>query len=220
MENKSRVWTLRAAAILLILVLATVVWSSGLFARFVSFASGGDSARVAKFDFKVSNIMHQDEKGNLADVTDYLASSGGHNIYVDPGVRESASHFWYEYTVENDSEVTVEVTFKAKTTRNIPYRVYFAGSRNFTEIQKEYAASRNDKDFNIYRVNYGDLVVGGKDYSGNKTITLAPGKSQTVYLWMDWANVDNNPEYDYLKTYDRSYEIDQFTVTIDCRQVD
>ena len=211
MENKSKVWTLRAAAVLLILVLATVVWSSGMFARFVSYASGGDGARVAKFSFKVTNIMHEDENDVLTDVTDYLASSGGHNIYVDPGMKENESHFWYEYTVENDSEVTVEVTFKAKVTRNLPYRIYFAGSKNFAEIEAEYAAKGNT---NIYRVNYGDLA----GYAGDKTITLTPGQSQTVYLWMDWANPDNG--YEDLKGYDRSYEIDQFTVTIDCRQVD
>ena len=218
MENKSKVWTLRAAAVLLILVLATVVWSSGMFARFVSFASGGDGARVAKFSFKVSNILHQDENGVVTDVTDYLASSGGHNIYVDPGINkttpgknEALSHFWYEYTVENDSEVTVSVTFKAKVTHNLPYRVYFAGSKILDEISAEYEAKGND---NIYRVNYGDLA----GYTGDKTITLTPGQSQTVYLWMDWANPDNG--YEDLKGYDRSYEIDQFTVTIDCRQVD
>jgi len=211
MENKFKVWTLRAAAVLFVLVLATTVMCSGLFARFISFASGGDSARVAKFDFKVSQILHEDENDAITDVTALLAGTGGHNILVDPGMNENASHFWYEFHVENDSEVTVSVTFKAKTTRNMPYRVYFAGSKVLSEVEKEYAAKGNT---NIYRVNYGDLA----GYTGDRIITLTPGQQQTVYLWMDWA--DPNSGYEDLKSCERSYEIDQFTVTIDCRQVD
>ena len=212
MENKFKVWTLRVAAVLFVLVLATTVMCSGLFARFISFASGGDSARVAKFSFKVSEILHEDENDVVTDVTNLLSGPGGHNIYVDPGMNEAASHFWYEYTVENDSEVTVSVTFKAKCSRNLPYRIYFAGSKVLSEVEAEYAAKGND---NIYIVNYGDLTT---QRAGDKTITLAPGDKQTVYLWMDWANPDNG--WEDLKSYERSYEIDQFTVTIDCRQVD
>ena len=211
MENKFKVWSLRVAAVLFVLVLGTAVMCSGMFARFVSFASGGDGARVARFDFKVSEILHEDENGVVTDVTDLLSGPGGHNIYVDPGMDEAASHFFYEFSVENDSEVTVSVTFKAKTTWNLPYRIYFAGSRKLKDIEDEYKAKGNT---NIYRVNYGNL----DGYTGDKTITLAPGEGKTVYLWMDWANP--NSGYESLKSYERSYEIDQFTVTIDCRQVD
>ena len=217
MQNRFGKWTLRVAAILFLGVLATTVMCSGLFARFVSFASGGDSARVAKFNFKVSQILYEDENDVVTDVTNTLSS--GHNIYVDPGMRENASHLWYEYTVENDSEVTTQVTFKAKLTRNLPYRIYFAGSKVFSEIQAEYNEKFNmpaNTNFNFYAVNYGDLT----NYPGNKTITLAPGEKQTVYLWLDWANVDNNPSYDDLKDYRRSYEIAQLKITIECRQVD
>ena len=64
-ERTKHVFALRAAAVLLVLVLVTTSMVSGRYARYFSTATGGDSARVAAYVFNVS-----DDVGHYLDLTD------------------------------------------------------------------------------------------------------------------------------------------------------
>ena len=198
MENKFKVWSLRVAAVLFVLVLGTAVMCSGMFARFVSYASGGDGARVARFDFKVSEILFdhvslngtRDDTAAWQNVTAEYTGAGGHNITMYPSNGDN----FFKYSFANDSEVAVAVTITVETLGNIPLRLDF----------EETISSSHDTKTKT---------------SETYTMELAPRESGSVYLWVDWPN-PNDQQYNYLWTYNYSSEIDNMTVTIDCRQID
>lgn len=97
-------WIMRAAGILLCLVLASTHLVCGLFARYTTSASGSDSARVAKF---------QVTEAAVADATDLTQVISAELI---PGVP-----FVAKTEVSNDSEVAICYEIKAKNlTGNLP----------------------------------------------------------------------------------------------------
>lgn len=78
-----------AALVLLMLTMISIHMTSGLYARYVSSASGEDSARVAKFDVSVSDAYGQTV-----------------SVPIQPG-EEAEKYF----TVTNKSEVAVSLKF-------------------------------------------------------------------------------------------------------------
>lgn len=86
---------MRVAAVLLVLVLFSTAMVSGRYARYVSSASGSDSARVAKFQIT--------ESGDILDREIFSCD-------LSPGTSHEA-----EIQVFNDSEVAVDYTITAKT---------------------------------------------------------------------------------------------------------
>ena len=85
--------------LLVCLTFFSVHMSSGLYARYVTQASGSDSARVAKFD-----------------VTDTLLINGKTvDDFVVGGAMIPGQVTTYEYTVTNHSEVAVKISVDAKS---------------------------------------------------------------------------------------------------------
>lgn len=80
-----------AALVLLLLTMISIHLTSGLFARYTSSSSGADSARVAKFDVKVTGPA----ENVLCEVT-----------ALHPG--------GITFTVENKSEVAIEYSIRVK----------------------------------------------------------------------------------------------------------
>lgn len=108
MKQKNRApvnWMLRAASILLCLVLVSSYLVCGMFARYTTSASGSDSARVAKFEIKGGEISSSMITADLV-----------------PGEIKAC-----EIKIENKSEVAVdyEVIIK-KMESNLPltFKVY------------------------------------------------------------------------------------------------
>ena len=95
-NRKAHVIVLRAAAVLLILVMLSTSMVAGRYARYTSSASGNDSARVAKF--RVT------ESGDLK--TTFI-------VKISPG--KSVDKI---ITVANDSEVAVEYEIIARNEHN------------------------------------------------------------------------------------------------------
>jgi len=99
-KNKAPVnWILRAAGVLLCLVLASSYLVCGMFARYTTTATGSDTARVAKFDITGTGLQTMDITADLS-----------------PGGSETCN-----LQIKNNSEVAVE--FKAtiqKQTDNLP----------------------------------------------------------------------------------------------------
>lgn len=84
---------IRIALILLCLVMVSIHLMSGMYARYTTKASGSDSARVAKFDVKITG-----------DATD---------LEVSCTANDDGS---YKITVENHSEVAVSYTISVNKT--------------------------------------------------------------------------------------------------------
>jgi len=99
-KNKAPVnWVLRAAGVLLCLVLASTYLVCGMFARYTTSASGSDSARVAKFSISGTAIQSADITADLS-----------------PGEEKTC-----EMEINNDSEVAVEFEVSIKNlTNNLP----------------------------------------------------------------------------------------------------
>ena len=101
---------MRIAMVLLCLVLATMCWNSGLQARYVSSASGSDSARVARFDVDFSNTT---DGTQLLEITPFaleISPVDTDDGYVDAGNK---------IAVANNSETTVKLTFDVTDTGNL-----------------------------------------------------------------------------------------------------
>lgn len=116
---------MRIASVLLVAVLMSTCAISGTFAKYVTEATGSDSARVAKWDFKVNNTTANsnnftfdlfktvnDSDGNAE--TDIKYTDG---TIIAPGTKGS-----FEIVLKNDSEVTAEyvIDYTVTNTNNIP----------------------------------------------------------------------------------------------------
>jgi len=95
--RKPHIIILRLAAVLLIMVMLSTSMVAGRYARYVSTASGSDTARVAVFNVE--------EGGSLMN----SFSEGLHDLYPGQTIKK-------EIVVNNKSEVTIEYTVSAKST--------------------------------------------------------------------------------------------------------
>jgi len=94
---------MRTVAVLLMLVLVSTGIVSGRYARYVSSASGEDSARVAKFEVSVS----ENEFASFF------------SVEIEPGGKVEKTVF-----VTNKSEVTVAMDFSVKNVyENLPLQI-------------------------------------------------------------------------------------------------
>jgi len=111
-KNRAPVnWMLRAASILLCLVLVSSYLVCGMFARYTTSASGSDSARVAKFEIQETGV-----------------STISLNDPISPGEKVTRT-----LTVQNKSEVAVEYEVTVvNQSGNLPLKFYVDGS-NATE---------------------------------------------------------------------------------------
>ncbi len=102
---------LRSAGVLLLLVIVTAMLIPGMYARFLTRANGGDSAKVASF-----SITSQ-----LLDASDVLTEKI--DLSMKPGDTET-----YTIKIKNDSEVSVSCTLTvANQTGNLPLELSLNG---------------------------------------------------------------------------------------------
>lgn len=106
MDKKQPVnWIARIAMVLLLLVLVSAHFSSGLLARYTVSASGSDSARVAVFQVT--------EAGTL-----FLE---GFSLSMDPSDPDKLCA---TIEVDNQSETAIRCTVEVLTTGNLPLSFY------------------------------------------------------------------------------------------------
>lgn len=109
------------AMIALVLVMATSYMTSGLYARYVSSASGSDSARVARFDIQETGTLYTETFAVELD-----PSTGA----LNPAALE----------IKNSSEVAVRCVFTYETTGNLPLDIYW---KNGTTKVEEFVFGPN-----------------------------------------------------------------------------
>ena len=111
-------WIYRAAAALLVLVLLTSHLSGRMMARYRVTGSGGDGARVAKFEVERAG--------------DLLVK--GIKIPMDP---TSGTQMCADLTVVNESETAIRCIPTLKTTGNLPVTFFWSTDPNGTDKSKE-----------------------------------------------------------------------------------
>lgn len=135
-KNKAPVnWMLRAAGVLLCLVLASTYLVCGMFARYTTSASGSDSARVAKFEIVGGEVVSEKITASLV-----------------PGANISCP-----LTIQNKSEVAVEYEVTViNETNNLPlsFRVYDESAEGYlegdgTSFSANLSANGDEKNYNL-----------------------------------------------------------------------
>lgn len=185
---------LRAAMILLCMVLLSVHLMGSLFAKYSTTATGSDSARVAKFDV---DVIFSDGNSTISGITADL---------------EYGENGEYTITVVNNSEVAISYVIRIE---NIALETTDKnGNIVATAITKGVSAKlatdgQEDKTFRLWEgatsVNFGSLG------------TLSPGSSQqthTLTFPIVWESYTESITGDYA-----SVKI-TFKVVVDVMQVD
>ena len=127
-------WIYRAAAALLVLVLLTSHLSGRMMARYRVTGSGGDGARVAKFEVERAG--------------DLLVK--GIKIPMDP---TSGTQMCADLTVVNESETAIRCIPKLgpKATHNLPLVYFWATDENGTEKVTQIEIAPNDTtEYKLY----------------------------------------------------------------------
>ena len=108
-------WTLRAAVLMLALVLITSCFVGGTFAKYVTSGSGSDTARVAKFGVNVTangtmfaKEYNTDNQNVVGTITKSVVSSDDSKL-VAPGTKGDM----VSITLTGTPEVAVKVTYDA-----------------------------------------------------------------------------------------------------------
>ena len=128
---------MRVASALLVAVLMTTCAISGTFAKYTSTASGSDSARVAKWDFKINGTTANsntftfdlfntvlDSDGNteadikVADGTIIAPGTKGSFAIVLKNDSEVTAKYVIDYTVTNEANIPVVFSLDGETWKN------------------------------------------------------------------------------------------------------
>lgn len=153
MKNKM----MRAASILLVAVLLSTCAISGTFAKYVTTASGTDTARVAKWGIQMNS------SGESTFVDEYKMETDNSKITVDgaadvvaPGTTGSAT-----YTITGTPETAYQITFSATDIQDV-----FLGNGKYT-----YLPQYSDMSKTI-NTDSDDANINTKYYPIKYTITI------------------------------------------------
>ena len=107
-------WTLRAAVLMLALVLITSCFVGGTFAKYVTSGDAGDNARVAKWGVSITahetgDIFAKEYKG-IAGQDNTVVAVGEYKV-IAPGTKKDDAAL---VTLSGKPEVSVKVTYNAK----------------------------------------------------------------------------------------------------------
>ena len=165
-NRKTHVIALRAAAVLLLLVLMSTSIVSGRFARYASSATASSSARAAKYDISVS-----------ADSTSW--------IDLDPNSSASAS---YGFSVISGSEVTVEYDLIVVFKKALPEGIVLSLIRGDEEIDLTYS----DNTYTAKKAGTFDPQGGTHAYTLTFTAEKPVGadKLESIAIRVDARQVD------------------------------
>ena len=116
-----KIWTMRAAVLMLALVLITSCFVGGTFAKYVTSGTGSDTARVAKFGVTVTvenNTMFKTEYTTDAYGTGitYSVKSSNDDKLVAPGTKEDGT---LTFSVTGTPEVAVNVKLDLVVTKDV-----------------------------------------------------------------------------------------------------
>ena len=185
---------MRIASVLLVAVLLSTCAISGTFAKYVTTASGNDTARVALWDVSVvdfyptnatftfnvfDTVMDTDDVGddddNDADIDD---ATPGNNAIVAPG-----SWGYYDFKVTNSSEVNA--TFSVTMTEAFTTAVQNAVSpiQYKVEVVSEGEAAELPTD-GFAKANNGSIAIGDATVGGDIAMN---GGTEVIRVYWQWT---------------------------------
>lgn len=160
---------MRLASMLLVLTLLSTCMISGTFAKYVTTATGSDSARVAKWGIK----MDGDGKALFADTYGATVKSDNGDDVVAPGTNGS-----YIYSVFGTPETAYEITFEGTEITKTPagkVNDVYLGKGVYTYIDKDGkdATEYVDMDAKLENAYY-------KYYPVNYSVTIFANNAKTI----------------------------------------
>ena len=128
---------MRLAAVLLVVTLLTTCAISGTFAKYVSEATGTQTARVAEWDIQLDGAQMQYTNTltvDLFETTYQNVASADEDKVIAPGTEGG-----FDFTFKNDSEVNAEYTLTAEVemTADIPVLFNIGGEEWLTAEEFE-----------------------------------------------------------------------------------
>lgn len=151
-KTKRSSMMVRLVAALVVVMMFTMCFVGGTFAKYISSATGTDSARVAKWsilvggtDIATSETFTFDlfktikDSDGTSDETDISPADG---TIIAPGTSGS-----FEIVIKNESEVTAQYTidYTVTNTDNIPVEFSVDGGANWSADLADVAASESTK---------------------------------------------------------------------------
>lgn len=199
-------WTMRAAVLMLALVLVTSCFVGGTFAKYVTKGEGSDTARVAKFGVTVDvssesmfTTNYNTDNTDLKDTLTYSVSSaagenGTRDRLVAPGTKEDNA---LTFSVTGQPEVAVNVKFDFTVNSDVVLKHGY---------YKDYTKAPYDSNFNVV-VDYYPVVFTLKQDGAIKMV----GNLNDIKAYLESAEVSKNYEANtnlstVLGTYTLSWE--------------
>ncbi len=216
-------WTMRAAVLMLALVLITSCFVGGTFAKYVTSGEGSDTARVAKFGVKITangttfaKEYKTDDTNVSGTITKSVISSDDKNL-VAPGTKGEM----VKMQLSGKPEVAVKVEYTAKTIElkgwtleDSSFYCPLVFKVNGTDIDGKKYSKADDLQEAIK-----DAIEGySKNYEPNKDLTKV--KTDSLALSWDWpfsTTNDDNSNNDEKDTYlgNQAAEGNASTITIE-----
>lgn len=173
------VFVFRIATLLVCLTLISTYLLSGAYSKFFSGASGGDSAKVARFspDFTSAKVLD-------------FEKTPGYNAKIDFSVQN--------YSDENQPETAMKCKIVLKTTGNIPHTFTLMDSEENALQTWECDGTSGDQ---IYEYTDSSLVFGADtketesykliiEWSSEKNNAKFSGMTDAVYLSVEFEQID------------------------------
>ena len=185
--------TMKMISITLLVVMIALVLVSGTYAKYTSTASGSDSARVAKWTFKVGDaditsktftfdlfktINEADGTSDEDDVTGskvIAPGTGGSFSIVLKNESEVSAKYGIKYTVTNENEIPVQFSTDGKT-----------WSKSLTDVaasdtDTKLAANNGTKTITVqWKWAYEDTNESTKADSEEKDLELGKAGTATI----------------------------------------
>ena len=184
----------RLVAVLAVIMMFTMCFVGGTFAKYTSSASGSDSARVAKWSFEVNDTEIATTQTFTFNLFDTIKDSNGTDDETDmspvdgsiiaPGTQGS-----FQIKLENLSEVnaTYAIDYTVTNTNSIPVKFSVDGGANWTEDLADVTATNIAHTSGTVTItvqwkwdfegnNVRDTALG---YTATDTITVAAAVTAT-----------------------------------------
>lgn len=151
-KTKRSSMMVRLVAALVVVMMFTMCFVGGTFAKYISSATGTDSAKVAKWSIKVGGTDIATADTFTFDLFKTILDSDGTSAETDispadgtiiaPGTSGS-----FEIVIKNESEVTAQYTidYTVTNTDNIPVEFSVDGGANWSADLADVAASESTK---------------------------------------------------------------------------
>lgn len=170
-------WTMRAAVLMLALVLITSCFVGGTFAKYVTSGSGKNSARVAKFgvtieaqnDTMFKTTYATDNTDVSAEITNSVESSNADKL-VAPGTSENGTA---SISVTGTPEVAVNVAFSLKGN---PLKEVFLKAGEYAD----YTKAATDDTFTLAEDYYPVKFILTQEKQGEEAENVTEGKLSDI----------------------------------------